>query len=203
MILFRTAIGAAPDEAVAIGHAAGVLAVGGHLMQHLAGLEIQQPGFFNGIVVALFLHPETLAALHRDRIGPAGRGQEQFRGPGLAAGKWAWASPRRCGQDRRSRAWRSGPGRRRATGLSAPRRPGIFFCPVCSRLFPQALLQADLSIRFSCLTIRRSARASQSRALSSPRRCTNSFLDLIAGFDWHLASKTAGGRLTSGRDLSE
>ncbi len=57
--------------------------------------------------MALLLHPEAGAVLHRDGIGPAGRGQEHLGGLGFAAGNLGpGAPPRRCGRDRRCpRAW--------------------------------------------------------------------------------------------------
>src|SRR3984893_7262611 len=77
----RCAVGAAPDIAVAIAHAAGVLAVGHHGFQQLA-FPVDQPGGFLLVVMPLFLNPEPslLVMVDVDRIGPAGRRKKQLGG---------------------------------------------------------------------------------------------------------------------------
>src|SRR5579862_29730 len=81
VLYFRCAIGPAPDAAIAIAHAAGVLGIGDHGMEQLA-VPVDQPCRLRLVVVALLLNPKAalLIAVDVDRIGPSGRCQKQLGG---------------------------------------------------------------------------------------------------------------------------
>src|SRR5450755_2260138 len=63
----RYAVRPAPDAAIAISHAAGILGIRNNRSQQLA-VPVQQPGLLAGAVMALLLQPETLVMVGGDGV---------------------------------------------------------------------------------------------------------------------------------------